>query len=260
MRHFCTIYKVCLRTVFAQAVAYRTNFILSMLITLISNTLFPLITILIYQNGASFPEWSFWEVILIQAVYTISSGLAASLFEGVTWATMGHIREGSYEVILLKPLSPLLFLAATHIQLEGIGVVIGGMVMMAVALVKLGGAGIGQWCQFILLFVAGVGVLSGLFLIMAAISFKWIGNSRIPEMFESIKTFGKYPLSIFPRSVQGLVTFLIPVGMVGFFPASALLGRLDLKVFWAMIPCALFTLFGIWVYKRMIALYEGVGG
>ena len=110
MRRFCAIYKVCLRTVFAQAAAYRANFILSMLITLISNILFPLITILISENGASFPEWSFWEVILIQAVYTISSGLAASLFEGVTWATMGHIREGSYEVILLKPLSPLLFL------------------------------------------------------------------------------------------------------------------------------------------------------
>lgn len=260
MRRVCEIYKVCFKTVFAQAAAYRANFILSMLITLISNILFPLITILIYQKGASFPEWSFWEVILIQAIYTIASGLAASLFSGVTWATMGHIKEGSYEIILLKPLSPLLFLAATNIQLEGVGVIIGGMVMMAISLANLGGVGIGQWCQFILLFVTGVGVLIGLFLIMAAISFKWVGNSRIPEIFESVKTFGKYPLSIFPKAVQGIVTFLIPVGMVGFFPASALLGRLDLKAFWAMIPCVLFMLFGIWIYKKMIALYEGVGG
>lgn len=260
MRQFFSIYKVCLKTVFAQAAAYRVNFLLSMLMTLISNILFPLVTIVIYGNGASFPEWSFWEVILIQAVYTVASGVSLTFFEGVTWATMGHIREGSFEVVLLKPLSPLLFLTATTVGIEGAGVVIGGMVMMLVALCNLGGIGIGQWLQFVLLFVTGAAVLSGLYLIMAAISFKWIGNSRIPEIFESVKTFGKYPLTIFPKGVQALVTFLIPVGMVGFFPASALLGRLEVKAFWSIIPCVLFVLFGIWIYERMVALYEGVGG
>lgn len=260
MKRFIAIYRVCLKTVFAQAAAYRVNFLLSMLMTLMANILFPLVTIVIYGNGASFPDWSFWEVILIQAVYTIASGMSLTFFEGVTWATMGHIREGSFEVVLLKPLSPLFFLTSTNIRIEGIGVVVGGIVMMVLALCNLGGAEIGQWLQFIVLFITGTGVLSGLFLIMAAISFKWVGNSRIPEIFESVKTFGKYPLTIFPKGVQSLVTFLIPVGMVGFFPASALLGRLEVKAFWSIIPCVLFVLFGIWIYERMVALYEGVGG
>lgn len=260
MKRFCAIYKVCFKTVFAQAAAYRANFVMSMLITLSSNILLPLITVWIYQSGASFPGWSFWEVILIQSIYMMASGVSATFFEGITWATMSHIKEGSYEVVLLKPLSPLLFLASTNIALERLGVVIGGGVMMALAISNLGGAGIIEWGQFLLLFITGTAVLSGLFLIMAAISFKWVGNSRIPEIFESVKTFGKYPLTIFPKAIQGLATFLIPVGMIGFFPASALVGKLDIKAFYAVIPCIVFTLFGIWIYQKMIALYEGVGG
>ncbi len=56
------------------------------------------------------------------------------------------------------------------------------------------------------------------------------------------------------------VAFVIPVAVVGFFPASALLGRTDPAMFIAVIPCALFLAFGIWLYDRMIKRYEGVGG
>lgn len=260
MRRFFNIYKVCFKTVFAQAAAYRANFMMSMVITLCSNIFLPLITICIYQRGATFPDWGFWEVILIQSIYMVASGISATFFEGITWSTMYMIREGTYEVVLLRPLTPLLFLAATNISLEKLGVIIGGLIMMGISISHIGAISLFAWGQFAVLLITGTAVLSGLFLIMAAISFKWIGNSRIPEIFESIKNFGKYPLTIFPKVVQGVVTFLIPVGMIGFFPASALLGRLQAKTLWAILPCAVFTLFGVWLYQKMIKLYEGVGG
>jgi ABC-2 type transport system permease protein len=48
--------------------------------------------------------------------------------------------------------------------------------------------------------------------------------------------------------------------MIGFFPASALLGRLETSALFAVVPCVLFMLFGIWLYQYMVKLYEGVGG
>jgi ABC-2 type transport system permease protein len=60
--------------------------------------------------------------------------------------------------------------------------------------------------------------------------------------------------------VKITASFIIPVGMIGFYPASALLGRLDPAVLIAVIPCVLFMFFGIWLYLHMVKLYEGVGG
>jgi ABC-2 type transport system permease protein len=254
------VYIICVGTAITRALTYRLNFVLSLLITLGFNILFPLVTILIYRSGASFPGWNFFEVLLIQSVFTLSLGLASIMFSNVLWATMQHIREGSFEIVLLKPLNPLFFLIATNFDPGSAGLIIGGSVMFIFSLAHTGITSIAAIPQFLVLFAAGFAVMAGMNMLMAATSFKWVGNSRIPEIFDSIMTFGKYPITIFPQAVKGIATFIVPVSMIGYFPASALLGRLEIAVMFAIIPCVLFMLFGIWFYQYMVKLYEGVGG
>ncbi|MBR5090387.1 MAG: ABC-2 family transporter protein [Ruminiclostridium sp.] len=256
---YIKIYFTCLRIAFSQAAAYRADFLLGNLITLLSNILFPLVTVVIYANGAQFPGWPMWEVLLIQSVFSMSTGLSSMITHGILWATMDHIREGSFEVVLLKPVSPLFYLTAVNFSTDSLGLFAGGLVLTVVSAFNTVSAADGV-PVFLLLFFAGTAVLCGLDLIMAAITFKWVGNSRIPEIFESVSEFGKYPLGIFPKAVQITVTFIIPVAVVGFLPASALLGRLDGIMLLAVIPCVLFLAFGVWLYNGMIKRYEGVGG
>ena len=259
MRHL-QMYGVCVRTSLSEALAYRVDFILSSIITILSNILFPLVTILIYANGASFPGWTMWEVLLIQSVYSMANGIASMVLGGVLWVPMAHIRSGSFATVLLKPVSPLFYLVASTFDISSISIFLSSLVITIVAASFTGIAGITGILSFLLLFIAGIMVICGLNLIMAAISFKWVGNSRIPEIFSSVSTFGTYPIGIFPKAVKVITTMLIPVAMIGFFPASALLGRLDPKAFITLVPCVLFLLFGIWLYNKMIKLYEGVGG
>lgn len=77
MKRYLDIYKQCMYSALQSAAAYRMNFIISSLITLVGNILFPLVTLLIYRAGTSFPGWSLFEVLLIQSVFTMSSGLRA---------------------------------------------------------------------------------------------------------------------------------------------------------------------------------------
>ncbi len=256
---YIKIYLTCVRIAFSQAAAYRTDFILGNVITLLSNILFPLVTVVIYANGAEFPGWTMWEVLLIQSVFSMSNGLSAMLTNGVLWVTFDHIREGSFEIVLLKPLPPLFYLMAINFSTGSLGHFAGGLVLTIVSALNSGADACGI-PAFLLLFAAGTAVMCGLDLIMAAISFKWVGNSRIPEIFDSISEFGKYPLGIFPKPLRILAAFVIPVAVVGFFPASALLGRSESYMLLAVIPCAVFLAFGIWLYNRMIKRYEGVGG
>lgn len=260
MKRHIKIYKACLQTTFANITAYRADFVISSFITLISSVVMPLVTLLIYNNGASFPEWTMWEVLLIQSVYIISNNTAAAIFNGIIWSTMDYIRNGNFETVLIKPVSPLFYLTASTFSPDCLISVGGGITMLVISIVNIGGAGAMQWLQFLLLFVSGTAVLCGVYLIMAAITFKWVGNSRIPEIFNSVKSFGTYPASIFPKALQIITAVIVPVAMVGFFPASALLGRAEPIAFIAILPCVFFMLLGIMLYKKMIKLYEGVGG
>ncbi|NLM09768.1 MAG: hypothetical protein GX213_03105 [Clostridiaceae bacterium] len=260
MKKYIEIYRECIKISISTAMTYRFNFILDNFIMLVSNTLFPLVTLLIYGSGAEFPNWSLYEVLLIQAVFTMSTGVANIFFSGVLWATMRHIIEGSLEIALIKPVNCLFFLIASTVEFSSLSLFLGGGVMFAIALSHIGPVSILMVLQFLVLFMSGVCVMMGISLIMAATSFKWVGNSRLPEIFDSIKYFGRYPQNIFHKTISGFTSFIIPVAMIGYFPAAALLGEANGTAFIAILPCFVFTMGGIFLFRHMIRLYEGVGG
>lgn len=260
LRKYLNIYKACIRVSFATASTYRVNFLLNTSIMLFSNILFPIVTLLIYGSGAGFPDWSFYEVLLIQSIFILSTGIANMFFNGVLYMTMRNVVDGTLEIVLIKPVDMLFFLLASTFEIESIGLLAGGGIVFAIAVSHVEAINMWVWLQFLLLFFVGNLVMLGIALMMAATSFKWVGNSRIPEIFDSVKAFGKYPQSIFPKAVTGFTSFIFPVAMIGFFPASVLLGKATQAMFVAVLPCIAFAVAGVLVYKHMVRRYEGAGG
>lgn len=260
MKKNLKILGICFRISISTATAYRANFIISSVITLLSNILFPLVTMLIYSSGGSFPEWNYWEVLLIQSIFTLSTGFSGIFSDGILWQTLYHVKEGNLEIVLIKPVDTLFYLMASTVSVDGFSLILGGGVMMGIALSNIGGITLLMVLQFFVLFIAGVLVMTGISLMMASTSFKWVANSRIPEIFDSIKNFGKYPLGIFPKAIQGFTSFIMPVSMIAYFPATALLGRESDIKYLMIIPCLLFFILGVFIYKKLIKLYESAGG
>lgn len=260
MKRYLLIYRECIKVAFATASTYRLNFFLNAVIMLLGDILFPLVTILIYGSGAGFEGWTIYEVLLIQSVFTMSMAIADMTFHGIMWATMLAVREGNFEMVLLMPVDTMFLLMAKTFSIDGIGLLFGGIAIFIISLMNLTAPTLIMWLQFIAMFVVGMMVMLGISLIMAATSFKWVGNSRIPEIFDSLRSFGKYPQSIFPKTVLILSSYIIPVAMIGFFPAAALLGRGGYVMFYAILPCVLFMTLGILLYRSMVRLYQGVGG
>jgi ABC-2 type transport system permease protein len=260
MRKYVNLYKESIHIAFSSITAYRANFIFQSIITLLSNIVFPLVTLLIYGAGTGFEGWNLYEVLLIQSIFTISTGLTSMFFDGIVWNTMGHVVEGTLEIVLIKPVDCMIFMLASTFNLNSLGVVLGGGVVFGIALSHLAMPTWIMWIQCILMFVMGIMVMLGLELMMAATSFKWVANSRIPEIYDSLTKFGNYPQTIFPKWIGAFTSFLIPVAMIGYFPASALLGKLNGWMYVSFIPCVLFMAAGIGLYRYMVRLYEGVGG
>ena len=100
----------------------------------------------------------------------------------------------------------------------------------------------------------------GCILLMTATMFKWVGNSRIYEIFNAVTMFGRYPGTVFSGVLKNVTTYVVPVAMLGFFPASAILGRTDFSMLIACVPSVCFLLLGLAVFRAMIYLYQSAGG
>lgn len=260
MRRALAIYRQYIRISFSAAMAYRANFILTVVISLAGQLLAPLLVALIYTSGAAFPGWSFEEAWLMQSVYLLCTGVCSVLFSNMTWITMEHIREGTYDLLMLKPGSTVFITVAGAFDLENVGLLLGGAGMFAFSLSRLPQPSLLDWLSFAALFLMGLFINLGCILIMAASAFKWVGNSRIYEIFDAVTLFGRYPLSIFSGVLRGIISAVIPVAMMGFFPAAALLGRRDAMMLFAPLPCILFLVLGWALFKRMTYLYQSAGG
>ena len=244
----------------ASSFAYRANFFLNLAISVLSNLLVPLVTVLIYRSGASIPGWTFHEALLVQASFMLSTGFCAPLFFGMVWVTMGHIREGNYDLLMVKPGSIIIISIAYSFEPENIGVFLGGLGMFIYTLAKLPAVSVINWASFSFFFLSSVVLSLGLVLIMSATSFKWVGNSRIFEMYDSLTIFGRYPGTIFSKAIMAFTSFVLPVATLGYLPAAALLGRSGPVMFFAIMPCLALAGFGILLFKHMVYRYQSAGG
>jgi ABC-2 type transport system permease protein len=245
---------------FASRAAYRGDLLLSLLVTMLFEAVTPLVTVLIYGTGASFPGWSMPEVLLIQSLFLAARGIAYPAFFGIVWSVFEQVREGTFEITLLKPRPPLLVLLAESFDAPGFGRFLGGAALFCWAVARLPAPGPAQLLLALLFFGLSVLVLFSFALIMAGSLFVFVGNGRVQEVTESIMVFAQYPSSIYGRVFQVVLAVIVPVSMIAFFPAQAYLGQRGPLAAVAAPACILFFCGSLAFWRVMMKRYAGGGG
>lgn len=254
------IYLHGMKTSLASRMAYRGDFFMSMLIMMVVELFGPLITLLIYHNGASFPGWQRHEVLLLQGVFLLSRGIAFPFFMGMVWNTISRVQEGTYDLLLIKPRPILQMSIVTAFDSEDMGKLIGGVLLFSYALKSAPPIPLLNWLSFLFLFIFSLVSTFAFGLFMSGLGIVWIGNYRIYEIFMTVMEFGLYPRSIFSKMFQTIITWVIPISLLGSFPASALLGKQVTGVFGAVLCSIVFLLGGLWFFHRMVRNYTSAGG
>ena len=251
-----------LKSAVANRVAYRGDFFISLAVMLLFEAITPLLTLLIYglTDGIGFPGWSMYETLLIQAIFLLSRGISQPFFWGLVWTVHRQVREGVFEITLLKPRSEILVCMTMNIDIQSFGRLAGGLAFFFYVLSKLPPVGAGGYLSFLLMFMFSMVMLFSLALIMAATLFVWIGNSRLMELMDTLLEFAKYPGSIFSSVYQLLTSVIVPVGMIALFPARALLGRPQPLLLVSMLAVFCFAAAALGFWKTMVKKYTGAGG
>lgn len=260
MKRNARIYLMALKNSFAARISYRADFFFSAIMIFIAELIVPFITLLIYRTGVAFPGWPVNEALLLQGVFILSRGAANLLFFGLVWNTLDRVREGTYDLLLIKPGSTLFLSIATGFEPDSIGVIVSGLAISVFSLSKLPEPGIINIAAFLLLFLLSLIVLFSFALLMSGSVFKWVGNSRIYEIFDSIASFGNFPRTIFSRAFQTIISYIIPIAVIGFLPASALLGKRTDGILATTFICFVFLFISSVFWKKMLSKYTSAGG
>ena len=251
---------VALKAELATRMAYRGDFFLSATMTLVVEAISPAVTYLVYEAGASFPGWSLHEALLIQGIFMLSRGIAFPFFFGMVWNTLGRVREGTFDLLLIKPQSALVMAMVTGVDSNSASRAVSGLVISTIALANLPSPQPAQWAQFAALFVLSLSVLLSFCLFMSGTLFVWVANTRVYEIFDAVTALGRYPKSIYSKSIQTFISLVTPVAMIGFFPAAALLGKPTEGLLVTCAVCVAFLGLGLVYWHDMLGRYTSAGG
>lgn len=260
MISFLRLYLNGIRLSFLTRMAERMDFFASLLVMLGIELLPSLITVLVYGQGLAFPGWSLHQAILVQGVFLVAKGLTFPLFAGMAWSVAEKVREGTFELMLLKPRHPLVMCIVTSFDAEDVGKLMGGLTLTAFSLRHTGLPDAAGGALFLLLLLFSVVAFASGLIFMTALLMVWVGNGRLYEVFDTVTSLGQYPPVMLPSRVRQMALAPFPILGMAVLPASALLGRSTEGWPWAAGFSLFFLAASVVFWNHIIKRASSAGG
>ncbi len=207
---------------------YRLSFALNLVGAALVSFLDFAAILVIFHRVDALGDWSAAEVALLYGV--------SSLAFAVTDLVIGHldllprmIRDGEFDLVLVRPLGSLIQVVASDFALRRLGKALQGAAVLAVALALLDvDWTLGRAAMLVVMVVAGAAIFAGVWIVFATITFWLVDSLEVANAFTYGGNFlAQYPVSIFGSWLRRFVIFLVPIGFVAYLPSLYVLGKDD---------------------------------
>lgn len=203
--------------------SYRTDFIVSLLCTFISNICGILFWKVLFLNISEINGWSYEQLLFIYGFSLVSNSIVVIFFDN-GWNLQRDVYSGDFIRYCIRPINSFLYFFSESFGIGGIGQLILGIIIMintiGTLIIKI---------SFLMIILLIFYLLSAsLFMIalqnIASASCFWLINSGIVVLFvNDFKDFAKYPITIFNKLFRFVFTFIIPIAFMSYYPSSVFL-------------------------------------
>ncbi len=214
-----------LRLHFLAGVQYKGWFftVLQVLFAVICD---PVGTVFLFSRFGGIGEWSMERILLMYAMALTGYGLAESFFRGFDYFPWHMVREGGFDRVLLRPRSTYVQVAASFFHIHRLARVVSGIAAIGWCLWRLGvPMGPGQLLLLIYAIFGGFVMYCGVYILTSGISFFSVkGLDWIYIFTNAGYSVTRCPVEMMPGLLRNAFTFLVPILVVSYYPASALRG------------------------------------
>ncbi|MGW4021210.1 ABC transporter permease [Streptomyces sp. NPDC005009] len=209
-----------------SGMTYRASFVFTVLGNLLVTGLDFVGILLMFSQVDSLGGWTLPEIALLYGLSVTSFGIA-DLLLGSMDVLGGRMRDGSFDVLLVRPVPVLAQVGADRFAVRRLGRITQGAVVLGWALAAVDV----DWSAVKVLLVpvmvvSGAAIFSAVFVAGAAFQIFAQDAAEVQNAF----TYGgttllQYPPSVFGKDLVRGVTFMLPLAFVNWVPAAYVLER-----------------------------------
>lgn len=215
----------------------------------------------LFQSIPDIDGWTFEELLFIYGFYLLAISPMQVLFDAL-WSLRMDVEEGSFIRYYFRPLNMLFYYVSERFDLKGIVQVLVGIVVMVTASVRLDL----EWSVGSVLLLLGVLmgaalVQIGIMLAASSMAF-WMTDSWPTLSFAwRLREFAPFPVTIMSGFMRILLTYVLPVAFIAFYPASIFVRSGEVPWQSAIAPLVGVAAFlgAYWVWRAGTNRWTGTG-
>ena len=232
-RKYLKVYKKFLHTSFASELEYKTNILIDLITAILSliGSIF-LLSIFIQNNGY-IGGWKFEEALIIQGIYTILNGITNTWFNPNLTEIVKHIREGTLDFVLLKPIDSQFFISLKKINPSGfLEIMLGFLLLFFCIRINQINLNLSFLTLSLITISCSICILYSLWFFISTTTIWFVKTWNAIEVLRSFLYIGRFPLNSFSFSLRIFFSVFIPIAFITTIPSEVFLG---LSVLWKIL-------------------------
>lgn len=180
----------------------------------------------VVEQFGTLKGWTYEELAFLYGMSVLSHGLSIIFFVQ-TWYLGYLAMDGELDRFLLRPLNTLFQFLFMEFNLVGFADLLPGIIVFVYGCVSVRF----QWTISLILGIAmtvlGATLIRGSIWMFCGCTVFWtknVGRFNVLTM-ELYDRTSLYPLSMYPRGIQFIFTFIIPLGWISYYPVSEFMGK-----------------------------------
>lgn len=249
-----------------ERMEYRGAFILGMISQMVGYGATYAVLWLTLQRFEFIGNWNWPEVALLYSLNVLTYAIGAAFTYTPMTDLEKLVQQGTFDPVLIRPNNPFMTLAAQMFNVGYLGHILlsGAILMWCISQVEI--AWTLQTTVFLFLaIVSGSLIQAALLTFIGSWSLVLVKADVLFRFNNSLRDFVNYPISIFGPAIQVLLTTLVPLAFMNFYPAAILLekdtGTIPPEIGWLtpiVGPIMMFLAFKS--FNACTNRYQGAGG
>ena len=203
--------------------SFRLDFIIEIIAASFISLSGLLFILFVFWNGSvtSLSGWSREQILFIYGYSLLPTTLFQLVAPNLYRFSEKYIVEGAFDRILLRPMNSIVQILTETFNIESLITLPIAIVILRYAGLKLGISFEFLDCLWIAISaISGAVLLIAIFIIVSSFSFHFEDRFGITPPFYNFITFGRYPISIYNKTIQVILTWIIPYAFTCYYPVT----------------------------------------
>jgi len=225
LRKYLKVYKKFLHTSLASELEYKANILIDLITAILSLIGSIFLLSIFFQNNGSIGGWEFEQALIIQGIYTILNGITNTWFNPNLTEIVKHIREGTLDFVLLKPIDSQFFISLKKINPSGfLEIMLGFFLLFFCIRINQINLNLSFLTLSLLTVSCSICILYSLWFFISTTTIWFVKTWNATEVLRSFLYIGRFPLNSFSFSLRIFFSVFIPIAFITTIPSEFFLG------------------------------------